>query len=134
MKKYFFIILATVFLSCKSNSNNNISTNDIKSTPVDYLEKKGWLSPKDMDILDKAMPQQTAGMDSDERKEAIIKGLKELNVPELEINRLMEKLLNERTIHHEWDYDYIRSRFKIYKSEMKNDSVWSKIYNESQNK
>jgi hypothetical protein len=68
MKKYFFIILATVFLSCKSNSNNNLSTIDIKSTPVDYLEKKGWLSPKDMDILDKAMPQQTAGMDPDERK------------------------------------------------------------------
>jgi len=134
MKKQCFIILATVFLSCKSNSNNNLSTNDIKSTPVDYLEKKGWLSPKDMDILDKAMPQQTAGMEPNERKEAIIKGLKELNVPELEINRLMEKLLNEQVVNHLWDYDYIRARFRIYKSEMKKDSVWSKIYNESQNR
>ncbi len=134
MKKHSFIILVTLFLSCKSNSNNNLSNSDIKSKQVDYLEKKGWLSTADMDILDKAMPQQTAGMDPDERKEAIVKGLKKLNVPELEINRLMKKLLNVRTIQHEWDYNYIRARFRIYKSEMKNDSLWIKLCSELQNK
>ena len=85
------------------------------------------MAPEDMDLVGRAMPASTAGLDPFERRGAIEAGLKKLHISGDVIAVLMKRLASERTILHEWDFDYIRKRFEIYRGEMARDKDWQKI-------
>ena len=140
MKKMKLLILisASLFLTnCKNNSttsnNIEIKTSSIEEKRVNYLQKKEWLSPEDMELFSKCIiPYKERGlMDEEQRKETIISCLRNSNISEIKIKSIVkeiEKIHGGRT--GQWNYEYILARFANYKNEMSTDSEWNKIENE----
>ena len=116
-----------ILFACSDESDADTSTDTTTESRESYISKMGWISPEDMDVIEKSMPQSTAGLDPDERKEGIIQGLRNNHLNQKEINRLILLLEKEKTVNKRWDYDYIRARMSNYRREMASDQNWQKI-------
>lgn len=134
--------LSFLILSCNNVNDskhlNEVSKKSILLRRAEYLEKKSWISPEDMQIMLLGFtPIKERGLwDETKRKQMFREKLTALNIPDSTISRLTlsaEKIIGGRT--GQWNYEYIEARLKVYKSEMERDEAWKKIedeYNQSQ--
>ena len=142
MKKLNAILITLLIMSiyCCNNTTDtgNSKTNnssDVEKTRTAYLNKKEWVAPEDIDLIEDGFtPINERGLwDENKRKQAFIDKLSKLSVSDSTIQRLVievEQIIGGRT--GQWNYEYIQSRFEVYKSEMAKDEEWKKIENEYQ--
>ena len=142
MKKIKLVLLIS-FALCLVNCKNSSTTSDspsnktysIEEKRIAYLQSNYWLAPEDMELFTKcAIPySERKPMDENERKQAIIGCLRNSNISELRIKKMVDGI---EQIHGgrsgQWNYEYILARFENYKSDMSNDSTWKKIETEYQ--
>lgn len=133
MNKIITSLALLLFFSC-SNAPEKIKESnenkDIEQLRTDYLNKKNWMSPEDMEILSKCfIPyEERAPMDETQRKNHVIECLKKANLSENRINNMVnsvEKIIGGKT--GLWNYEYIIANFENNKREMSKDSSWLKI-------
>ena len=103
---------------------DNLSNQGIRSS---YLKQNDWVSPEDMVIIEKGLTPNTHGTEA-ERKEAFIEKLKTENIPD----SIIQKYIAEIELIHgagtgQWNYEYIRARFEVYKRQMSHDAEWNRI-------
>lgn len=132
-----FISASLFLINCKNNSttsnNIEIKTSSIEEKRVEYLQKKEWLSPEDIELFTKCtIPYEERGlMDEEQRKQHVISCLRNSNIPEIKIKSIVkeiEKIHGGRT--GQWNYEYILACLENYKKEMSTDSDWKKIETE----
>ena len=94
MNKIITSLAILLFFSC-SNAPEKIKESnenkDIEQLRTDYLNKKNWMSPEDMEILSKCfIPyEERAPMDETQRKNNAIECLKKANLSENRINNML---------------------------------------------
>ena len=134
IKQIIFISASLFLTNCNTSStkSNNASTKalSIEEKRIDYLHKKKWLSPEDMELFTKCVIPYDGRkpMDEDQRKAAILSCLRKSKVSELKIKNIVneiEQIHGART--GQWNYEYILANFANFKSEMSTDSEWEKI-------
>ena len=142
MKKINLVLLisfALCLVNCKNSSTTIDSPSDkaysIEEKRIAYLQSNYWLAPEDMELFAKCVIpySERKPMDENERKDAVISCLRNSNISELRIKKMVDEI---EQIHGgrigKWNYEYILARFENYKSDMSNDSTWKKIETEYQ--